>query len=107
MTAMPQMVALFNGVGGGAAALIAAAEFHRLAPERGSLAGDELAGIMFSALAGSISFFGSPVAFGKLQELLPGRPVTFPGQQVAKAILLAATLAAAVAAGATERDLPL
>src|SRR5262245_27919516 len=52
MTAMPQMVALFNGVGGGAAALIAAAEFHRLAPAVGAVDGETLAAIMFSALIG-------------------------------------------------------
>ncbi len=105
MTAMPQMVALFNGVGGGAAALIAVVEFHRLAPGSGSLAGDTLAAIMFSALIGSVSFSGSLVAFGKLQELLPGRPLTFPGQQAVNALLFAATLAAAVLASASEREL--
>ena len=87
MTAMPQMVALFNGVGGGAAALIAAAEFHRHAPEAGRLAGEELTGILFSALVGSISFWGSLVAFGKLQELIPGRPIVFPGQNAFNAVL--------------------
>jgi H+-translocating NAD(P) transhydrogenase subunit beta len=107
MTAMPQMVALFNGVGGGAAALIAAAEFHRLAPLAGSLAGDILAGIMFSALIGSISFSGSLVAFAKLQELLPGRPLTFPGQHIVNGLLFAATLACAVIAAAIERQVPM
>jgi NAD(P) transhydrogenase subunit beta len=107
MTAMPQMVALFNGVGGGAAALIAAAEFHRLAPSSGSLAGDILAGIMFSALIGSISFSGSLVAFGKLQELLPGRPLTFPGQQIVNGLLFTATVACAVVAAVVERQAPL
>ena len=71
MTAMPQMVALFNGVGGGAAALIAAAEFHRLASARARPPG-HMGAMLFSALIGSISFSGSLVAFGKLQELLPG-----------------------------------
>jgi NAD(P) transhydrogenase subunit beta len=102
MTAMPQMVALFNGVGGGAAALIAASEFHRLAPEGGAVPGDTLGSLLFSALIGSISFSGSIVAFGKLQELLPGRPLTFPGQQTANAVLLFATVLFAVLAGATE-----
>jgi H+-translocating NAD(P) transhydrogenase subunit beta len=87
MTAMPQMVALFNGVGGGAAALIAAAEFHRHAPEAGNLPAEELTGILFSALVGSISFWGSLVAFGKLQELIPGRPIVFPGQNAFNAVL--------------------
>ena len=96
MTAMPQMVALFNGVGGGAAALIAAAEFHRLAPLPGNLDGEVVVGIMFSALIGSISFSGSLVAYAKLQELLPGAPITFKGQQIVNALLFAATVAAAV-----------
>jgi NAD(P) transhydrogenase subunit beta len=87
MTAMPQMVALFNGVGGGAAALIAAAEFHRLAPESGRLSGEHVVGILFSALVGSVSFWGSLVAFGKLQEILPGRPIVFPAQNAINAVL--------------------
>ena len=102
MTAMPQMVALFNGVGGGAAALIAAAEFHRLAPLSGAVPGDTLAASMFSALIGSISFSGSIVAFAKLQELLPGRPLTFPSQQMLNAIVFTAAFAFAVIASATE-----
>ena len=104
MTAMPQMVALFNGVGGGAAALIAAAEFHRHAPESGHLAADAIVGILFSALVGSISFSGSMVAFGKLQEVLPGRPLTFRGQQVANAALAIALVALAVLTAVTEHD---
>ena len=103
MTAMPQMVALFNGVGGGAAALIAAAEFHRSAPESGHLAGDILVGVLFSALVGSVSFWGSLVAFGKLQELLPGRPLVFPGQNLFNAVLGFA-LAALIAATAITED---
>jgi NAD(P) transhydrogenase subunit beta len=95
MTAIPQMVALFNGVGGGAAALIAAAEFHRLAPETGRLHGDHLVGILFSALVGSVSFWGSLVAFGKLQEIVPGRPIVFPAQNAVNA-LLGITLAALI-----------
>jgi NAD(P) transhydrogenase subunit beta len=105
MTAMPQMVALFNGVGGGAAALIAAAEFHRHAPEADRLAGDVIVGILFSALVGSVSFAGSMVAFGKLQELLPGRPLTFRAQQVFNAVLAAALVAVAVVTGVTEDGL--
>jgi len=104
MTAIPQMVALFNGVGGGAAALIAVSEFHRLAPAAGHLDGEPLVGIMFSALIGSISFSGSMVAFAKLQELLPGRPLTFAGQQVVNALLFAATVGAAIAAGTTDEQ---
>jgi H+-translocating NAD(P) transhydrogenase subunit beta len=102
MTAMPQMVALFNGVGGGAAALIAAAEFHRLAPAAGHVDSDAMGAMLFSALIGSISFAGSLIAFGKLQELLPGRPVVFVGQQAVNAALFAALLAVGAFAGATE-----
>jgi NAD(P) transhydrogenase subunit beta len=102
MTAMPQMVALFNGVGGGAAALIAAAEFHRLAPAGGHVAGDVIGAIMFSALIGSISFSGSLIAFGKLQEVLPGRPIVFAGQQAFNAVLFAALVVVGAIAGATE-----
>jgi H+-translocating NAD(P) transhydrogenase subunit beta len=102
MTAIPQMVALFNGVGGGAAALIAAAEFHRLAPAGGHVAGDVVGAILFSALIGSISFSGSLIAFGKLQEVLPGRPIVFPAQQIFNALLFAALLAVGAVAGATE-----
>jgi len=102
MTAMPQMVALFNGVGGGAVALIALAEFHNLAREAGGLAGEESVSILLSALIGSISFSGSLVAFAKLQELLSGRPIVYPRQQyVNGAILLVAlTLGIAIIAGA-------
>jgi H+-translocating NAD(P) transhydrogenase subunit beta len=105
MTAMPQMVALFNGVGGGAAALVAAAEFHRLAPFSGHLAGDEIGAMLFSALIGSISFAGSLVAFGKLQELLPGRPIVFRGQQVVNGALFAALILFGALAGSTENGL--
>jgi NAD(P) transhydrogenase subunit beta len=87
MTAVPQMVALFNGVGGGAAALIAAAEFHRIAPFAGRIGTEEVVGILFSALVGSVSFWGSLVAFGKLQDLVPGRPIVFPAQNAINAVL--------------------
>ena len=105
MTAMPQMVALFNGVGGGAAALIALAEFHRLAPPAGRVAGDVVVAILFSAVIGTISFSGSLVAFGKLQELLPGRPLVFPAQQALNALLFAALVAFALLAAVSEEQL--
>ncbi|HET6643655.1 MAG TPA: NAD(P)(+) transhydrogenase (Re/Si-specific) subunit beta [Gaiellaceae bacterium] len=105
MTAMPQMVALFNGVGGGAAALIAAAEFHRLAPESGRLSGEHVVGILFSALVGSVSFWGSLVAFGKLQELIPGRPIVFPAQNAINAVLGAALVVLIVLTATTENGI--
>ena len=102
MTAIPQMVALFNGVGGGAAALIAAAEYHRLTPASAHVSEDAMGAMLFSALVGSISFAGSLVAFGKLQEILPGRPIVFPAQQPANAALFAALVGVGALAGATE-----
>jgi len=105
MTAMPQMVALFNGVGGGAAALISWAEFHNRAPNPGNLKVDISIAIMLSALIGAISFAGSMVAFAKLQELIQGRPITYPGQQLVNALVFGAAVAAgvAIAAGAEEQ----
>jgi NAD(P) transhydrogenase subunit beta len=97
MTAMPQMVALFNGVGGGAAALVSLAEFHNIAPPPGRLHGDISVSIILSALIGSISFAGSMVAFAKLQELIRGRPITYPGQKFGNLALLAAIVAAGIA----------
>jgi NAD(P) transhydrogenase subunit beta len=97
MTAMPQMVALFNGVGGGAAALVSLAEFHNLAPLTGRLHADISLAIVLSALIGSVSFAGSMVAFAKLQELLSGRPITYPGQQVVNALLAAGIVGCGIA----------
>jgi len=97
MTAMPQMVALFNGVGGGAAALVALADFHRIAPDPGRIPFDVGLSIVLSALIGSVSFAGSLIAFGKLQELVSGRPITYPGQKLANGALLAALVGVGVA----------
>ena len=75
MTAIPQMVALFNGVGGGAAALVAVAELLRFGDHPGfALAFPSV----FSIVIGSVSFAGSMVAFAKLQELMTGTPITYP-----------------------------
>ena len=97
MTAMPQMVALFNGVGGGAVALIAWVEFRN----SGGYADEPTYVALFSlfgALVGSVSFWGSNIAFGKLQELIPGRPITLGrAQQAVNGALLAAALGLAVA----------
>jgi len=97
MTAMPQMVALFNGVGGGAAALIALAELHRILPEPGAPKVDISLAIVLSALIGSISFAGSMVAFAKLQELIGGRPITYTGQQFVNGALFVGAVAAGLA----------
>jgi NAD(P) transhydrogenase subunit beta len=97
MTAVPQMVALFNGVGGGAAALVSLAELHRILPDPGTPKVDIGLAIVLSALIGSISFAGSMVAFAKLQELVSGRPITYPGQQFVNGTLFVACLAAGLA----------
>ena len=96
MTAMPQMVALFNGVGGGAAALIALAELHRILPEPGRPKIDIALAIALSGLIGAISFAGSMVAFAKLQELIQGRPITYPGQKFGNLALLAVCVALSI-----------
>src|SRR5207244_10479242 len=93
MTAMPQMVALFNGVGGGAAALISLVEFHGVWAASGNVGVERGVATVFSALVGSVSFAGSMVAFGKLQELVSGRPITYPGQQFVNAALFAVAVA--------------
>jgi H+-translocating NAD(P) transhydrogenase subunit beta len=97
MTAMPQMVALFNGVGGGAAALVSLAELHRILPEPGTPKVDIGLAIVLSALIGSISFAGSMIAFAKLQELIGGRPITYAGQQFVNAALFIACATAGIA----------
>jgi NAD(P) transhydrogenase subunit beta len=99
MTAMPQMVALFNGVGGGAVGLIAWVEF-RTTDDYAGLAAYVPVTSLFAAIIGSISFWGSLVAFGKLQEVLPGRPITLGRpQQAVNLLLLVLAVACAVIAG--------
>ncbi len=94
MTAMPQMVALFNGVGGGAVALIAWIEYrHRFG---GSFPLKAEIPSLFAAVIGSISFWGSNIAFGKLQEILPGRPIKLPYQAVFNVGLFLVTTASAI-----------
>jgi NAD(P) transhydrogenase subunit beta len=96
MTAMPQMVALYNGVGGGAVALIAWSEIRHGISLGEEIPLDELIPILFSAVVGSVSFWGSNIAFGKLQGLIPSRPLAVPGQQVINALLLIAIVVACV-----------
>jgi len=107
MTAMPQMVALFNGVGGGAVALISWAEYRHALDIGVELPLDKLIPILFAAIIGSISFWGSNIAFGKLQEILPGRPIQLPGQQFLNLALLVVAVgcAVAIAAGTESQGL--
>jgi NAD(P) transhydrogenase subunit beta len=108
MTAMPQMVALFNGVGGGAVALISFVEYRRtLELGLGNPELDQLIPILVAAIIGSVSFWGSNIAFGKLQEILPGRPIQLPGQLFINAGLLAVAIgcSVAIAAGTESQGL--
>ena len=95
MTAIPQMVAIFNGVGGGAAALISVTEF--ISTPTKSVAVYRIAEVLFGVLVGCVSFSGSAIAFAKLQELMTGRPITYPGQQVINALVALAIVALAIA----------
>ena len=86
MTGMPQMVAIFNGFGGGASALVASAEFFSktgLGAETTFL----LSAIGLSVLVGTLTFTGSFIAFGKLQGFISGQPIVFKGQKVLNAVI--------------------
>jgi len=100
MTQMPQLVALFNGVGGGAAALVALLELGHAEDPWVRVA------IVFTLLVGAVSFAGSGVTFAKLQELMTTRPVVFPGLPVVMSVVLLAAVAAAAAVVLTA-SLPL
>ena len=93
MTAMPQMVALFNGSGGGAAALVSSLEYRHLIETMGGM--DPVSGvsILLGALIGAISFSGSVVAFGKLQGIFTEKALTYPGQKFVNALLVLFILA--------------
>jgi proton-translocating NAD(P)+ transhydrogenase subunit beta len=95
MTAMPQMVALFNGAGGGAAALVSVLEFTRQIGGPALEFGATLATLL-GLVIGAVSFSGSAIAFGKLQGIVSSRAFRYPGQQVVTAGLVAATVALAV-----------
>ncbi len=88
MTAMPQMVALLNGFGGGASFFVAGAELWRLLPEE-TLASEQQVtiAIVASGIIGAVTLTGSLVAFGKLQELISGNAISFSGQQIVNAVL--------------------
>lgn len=92
MTQMPQLVALFNGVGGGAAALVAIVEYLKLGNTASPAA---VIATVFTVIVGSVSFSGSCITFAKLQEIMTTRPVVFPGGR----FLIAANLASVLAAG--------
>jgi len=92
MTQMPQLVAIFNGFGGGASALVASAEFLKAGADASTFL---IVSITLSVLVGTLTFTGSFIAFGKLQGLVTTKPVTFPGQQLLNALLAIVMFAAA------------
>src|SRR5215208_2864568 len=104
MTEMPQMVALYNGVGGGAVALIAWSEIRHGISLGEEIPLDELIPILFAAVVGSVSFWGSNIAFAKLQDLIPTRPLAMPGQQVVNALLLLGILACCISIAVNNDD---
>jgi NAD(P) transhydrogenase subunit beta len=104
MTEMPQMVALYNGVGGGAVALIAWSEIRHGISLGETIPLDTLIPVLFAAVVGSISFWGSNIAFAKLQDLIPTRPLAVPGQQVINVVLLVGILAACVSIAVNNDD---
>jgi NAD(P) transhydrogenase subunit beta len=93
MTAMPQMVAIFNGMGGATAALVSIAEFMH----KSDIPGGEVVSIVLGTIIGAISFTGSVIAFLKLQELMSGRPIVFPNQQLYNAGLATAIVILGIA----------
>ncbi len=92
MTQMPQMVALFNGVGGGAAALVALLELNEVVSTSADPGWFHLVATAFTIVVGSVSFAGSIITFAKLQDLMTSRPVIFPGLRFVFPIALAAAV---------------
>src|SRR5690606_38187258 len=92
MTAMPQMVAVLNGLGGLASSLVAAIAVIESCV--GDFPVETSVSILLSITIGAVTFTGSLVAFGKLQELIPGRPLVYPGHHIVNAALTVALVAA-------------
>jgi len=95
MTAMPQLVAIFNGVGGGAAALVSITTF--IGTNSKEEATYRVLEVLVGVSIGTVSFSGSAIAFIKLQELITGRPITYPGQQIVNALLAVAAIGLIIA----------
>ncbi|HUK71211.1 MAG TPA: NAD(P)(+) transhydrogenase (Re/Si-specific) subunit beta [Streptosporangiaceae bacterium] len=98
MTAMPQLVSLFNAVGGGAAAIVAINDFVKLATAPGSpsVAGTVAVATALDVLIGAVTFTGSLIAAGKLQGVVSGAPISYPGSRVVNALLAVVMVGAAV-----------
>tara|TARA_B100000214_G_scaffold342687_1_gene290650 strand:- start:4002 stop:5408 length:1407 start_codon:yes stop_codon:yes gene_type:complete len=96
MTAMPQLVAIFNGLGGSASGLIAAGELYNLIEATSEIAKDTTVTIMISTIIGSLTLTGSLIAFGKLQEIMPTRPLLLPARNILNIILILALIFSAI-----------
>ena len=107
MTDMPQMVALLNGFGGAASALVATDEYLRYAAGNTTPHYDVQTTIMLSLIIGAVTFSGSLIAWGKLQEVLSGQPILFPGQKVINFALLGGAVALGAYLVAVDANLPL
>jgi NAD(P) transhydrogenase subunit beta len=109
MTAMPQMVAIFNGAGGGAAAVVAVSEFLTATAEGGTdlLPVVPMIATLLGAVIGSVSLTGSVIAFGKLQGFIAARPVTYPGSRFVAGAQLAALLLMTVVLAFVTNDVTL
>ena len=105
MTAMPQMVALLNGFGGGASMIVGAAEFYRALEAGADIPTPTGVVMQLSLIIGGVTLTGSLVAFAKLQELMSGKPLTFPAQNASNLIVFLATLALAGWQVSTEAPL--
>jgi H+-translocating NAD(P) transhydrogenase subunit beta len=108
MTAMPQMVAIFNGAGGGAAAVVAVAEFLEFADHgEGLLPLPFVIAVLAGAIIGSVALTGSIIAFGKLQGVVTAKPYQLPGQRIITGALFLAMFGLAVYIAAFENNIPL
>ena len=96
MTGMPQMVGLLNGFGGGASTLVALSEYYRVVNTGGLFTVDTLITIVLSILIGSVTFTGSLIAFGKLQGIVTGKVVKYPGQNAINILLILAIITGGV-----------
>ena len=97
MTGMPQMVGIFNGFGGGASALVAVAEFFRLASDtQGLIHMDTSISIALSVIIGGVTLTGSFIAFGKLQGFVSGSPIKFPLQNIVNSLVIIGAIALSV-----------
>jgi NAD(P) transhydrogenase subunit beta len=104
MTAMPQMVALFNGFGGGASTLVAALAFIEATQLNKTLGTQETVATVASGIIGAVTFWGSLVAFGKLEGIIEERPVRYKGDQIVKILFALSSIILGIYFG-LERDI--